>query len=556
MNALADAKIRSERSAEVPIEPWLLTLIAVVLVGSLYLRFNGLGAKLCWYDEYDTRMRIAGFGGKQLVEFYKASALPIPLENLCSFLHSRKQAEEQLPLGTVLQNDFQICPLYYWTARVWVRLFGDSSLSLRCYSALTSLLAMPLLYLFCLELFGNRRLAYISICLVASSPAFLIYSQEIRHYSLWTATILLSSLALLRAVRLRSWGSWAAYAATLAACLLANALSLLVAAGHGAFVCLRARLRFDSLVRSFSWSLLAASLALVPRVLFSSIDAFTGKGLGWLAVPPKAGLPEYLWSTVIGNWARLFWDSVPWGSDLVDCCLALGLSGLLGISLIYLNRTGSQDQKLFINSLIAASIAGLVLRDLLLLGRSATITRYIFPALIGAELAVAYLFNGKTAHRMDGAPDAGRAFWICTLIVVIIAGLHGSVQVSDAQTHWANWPQVSASVPEVVAAINRSNNPVVLVPFHRSTRMPLVLVERLRAGAGIIPCTSTSRQWHTAMTAALHSGRPVFVWDPQSEMLGELRARTDISVSALELECKVCRLTLRTKASRGLPPKS
>src|SRR5215470_13008917 len=145
MKTLLEERSRIDRSAPALVEPWLVILLVAVVGCAFHFRFNNLEAKQCWYDEYDTRMRVAGFGGKDLIRFYKSTRLPIPVEKLRSFLHPRWQAGERVPWGAVLQDDFQISPLYYWTARIWVMLFGDSRLSLRCYSVTLSLLALPLM---------------------------------------------------------------------------------------------------------------------------------------------------------------------------------------------------------------------------------------------------------------------------------------------------------------------------------------------------------------------------------------------------------------------------
>lgn len=42
------------------------------------------------------------------------------------------------------------------------------------------------------------------MALIAVSPFHVLYAQEAREYSLWTVTILLSSAALLRAMRVKT----------------------------------------------------------------------------------------------------------------------------------------------------------------------------------------------------------------------------------------------------------------------------------------------------------------------------------------------------------------
>ena len=57
------------------------------------------------------------------------------------------------------------------------------------------------MYWFVRELVASRRAALIAMLLMGVSPLFILYGQEAREYALWTLTLLLSSAALLRALR-------------------------------------------------------------------------------------------------------------------------------------------------------------------------------------------------------------------------------------------------------------------------------------------------------------------------------------------------------------------
>jgi hypothetical protein len=71
----------------------------------------------------------------------------------------------------------------------WIRLFGDSEVSVRILSALASILCVPLTYLLAGRFYG-RTTAVLSAFAVAVSPLFVWYAQEARVYSLAAAVTL------------------------------------------------------------------------------------------------------------------------------------------------------------------------------------------------------------------------------------------------------------------------------------------------------------------------------------------------------------------------------
>ncbi|NER30255.1 MAG: hypothetical protein F6J89_22180 [Symploca sp. SIO1C4] len=68
---------------------------------------------------------------------------------------------------------------------------------------------------------------------MAVSPFQVLYAQEAREYSLWTVTILLSTAALLKAMRSPSHSSWGIYTVSLTLGFYKTILSTLVAMGQG-----------------------------------------------------------------------------------------------------------------------------------------------------------------------------------------------------------------------------------------------------------------------------------------------------------------------------------
>ena len=88
-------------------------------------------------------------------------------------------------------------PFYQALMFVWVRVFGDSELSIRTPSFVSGILAILLIYVYASRVV-DRRTALLSSFLLAVSPAHIWYSQEARAYSLLLFSLLLSLLAYLK----------------------------------------------------------------------------------------------------------------------------------------------------------------------------------------------------------------------------------------------------------------------------------------------------------------------------------------------------------------------
>lgn len=74
-------------------------------------------------------------------------------------------------------------PLYYLLLKGWIGVFGVSEASLRFPSLILSALTLPVVYLLAARLF-SRRVAFVSLGLMAVNPYHIEYAQEARMYAL------------------------------------------------------------------------------------------------------------------------------------------------------------------------------------------------------------------------------------------------------------------------------------------------------------------------------------------------------------------------------------
>ncbi|MEH2259009.1 glycosyltransferase family 39 protein [Nostoc sp.] len=167
--------------------------------------------------------------------------------------------------GLILE-DSQILPLYILITRFWVECFGNSIAAIRSFLAFISLFTFPCLYWLCQKLFESSLVEWIAIGLVAISPIHIVYAQEARSYSLKIVAILISSVGLLRAMRLQTNISWYIYIAILSIGFYSHLFFTFVAFAQGIYVVVIEGFRLSKISIYYVLSLLAGFITFVPWI--------------------------------------------------------------------------------------------------------------------------------------------------------------------------------------------------------------------------------------------------------------------------------------------------
>lgn len=189
---------------------------------------------------------------------------PVSIEALRKYQHINT---EKTFVDTINQLEPQHPPLYYSLARLWNRHFGNSTANIRRFSATIGILTIPCLYLLCQELFSSRATALVASALFSVSPFHLLYAQEARQYSLWTMTIVVSGLLLLRALRLQSRFAWCLYAVSVALCLYTSVSSILLIISYGLYILLRESFHFNRRAISGIVACSIGAIAYIPWLI-------------------------------------------------------------------------------------------------------------------------------------------------------------------------------------------------------------------------------------------------------------------------------------------------
>jgi uncharacterized membrane protein len=430
---------------------WVL-VICLITIG-VSLRFAWLDRKVYWYDEAFTSLEISGYSPRdastdilngRLVTARELEKYQFPSATSPKSVHDT--------VRNIIANEPQLTPLYFVALRWWSELFPNSVAAIRAFSALFSVATLAVTFWLCRELFSTR-VALAAVALMSISPLLLLYAQEARPYSMWSAAVLMTSSALLLAMRGKTVPSWVFYALCAAVSLYIYLFSALVIAGQACFVAVDQRFRLTTTVRSFC---ISVALAVASFVLWPYRGQHSGAG------NDHYPLPQY-WIKWIRSIGLLFADfnlrdTTPKPLLVPYALLLLALLALCAYSVYFIWRNASRKQSAFVLTLIGALCLFLPALDILRGASVSLMTRYSLPSLIGIQLAVAYMFAAKTD---ESSPDRTRWTWRCVAAMLAVTGLLSCWTLARATVWWSKDPQ--NYIQSASRIINAAPEPVVVL---------------------------------------------------------------------------------------------
>ena len=456
---------------------YLQFLLVIVLILGVFFRFVNLERKVYWIDEVHTSLRTSGYKRTEFVEQVPVNRI-LKIEDLQKFQHLSPEKNWSDTFNALAANA-EHTPLYYLIMRLGMQWFGSSVTVTRGLTALISLLVFPYIYLLCLELFKSPLVGWIAMALVAVSPIHVVYAQEAREYSLWTVTILLSSVSLLRAMRLNTKFSWGIYAVTVALGLYSQMLSALIFVGHGIYVFAIESLRLSKTFTAYLFASLAGFITLTPWIVLYFINASTvGEWIlqklslftlfkRWLI-----NLSLVFFDIQIGYNNQLF--DIESGNDVVQFGYSDSLTYVIPLfiilivySIYFICKQTKKSVWLFILTLIGMPAITLVLPDIISGGQRSTIGRYLFPCYLGIQIAVAYLIT--TQITSISIKPWQQKFWQLLMLTLFSAGILSCAVSSQAETWWNKYS--SYYNPQVAQIINQTTQPLVISSQKRVSRI-------------------------------------------------------------------------------------
>ncbi|MEM0979800.1 MAG: glycosyltransferase family 39 protein [Cyanobacteria bacterium P01_H01_bin.58] len=440
---------------------WIRLVAIALLILSITFRFTHLERKVYWHDEVYTSMAITARPGQYLNDGLFQNKLVKPADLL-----AYQDFVPELTFWDMLVRkgleDVQHPPVYYVLLWSWTKLWGTSPAVIRGFSALLSLLLLPALYWFCLELFEASLGGWVAIAVFAVSPFHLVFGQEAREYGVWTVLIFVSSALLLRATRSPSRRNWILYGASMVTMFYTALFSLFVAIGHFIYV-----LGIDPENRFLQlpiWlgrrtifcflTLLAVAFLFIPWLYFILVARDTlDATISWTAV--SLPLLTSLQSTVL-NFSRSFVDFNLSTSNAWGHILAVPVLLFQGYAVYILGRTAPKRIGWFVLTLIGSTALLLLLPDILLGGQRFTITRYLIPCVVGLQLAVVYALSiALTQTRTWQSSFAKLVFSLLIGVGILSCSVY-----AQADTWWNK--ELSSNYYQVAALINTSDRPLVI----------------------------------------------------------------------------------------------
>jgi uncharacterized membrane protein len=438
---------------------WLRFLAIILLVLGIFFRFVNIDKKLYWGDEVYTSLRISGQLHQDMDRQLRTGHL-VTIDDLHKYQYPPQSGSALDTINGLIAEESQLSPFYFVMVRWWVELFGNSVAIVRSFSVCLSLLTFPAIYWLCLELFESELVGWMSVSIVAVSPVHILYAQEARPYSLSIVAVLLSSAALLRAMRLQTKTSWVTYAGTLMLGLYTQLFFGFVIIAQGIYVILIEHFKLTKRLIKYVLAVMLGILTFTPWA-WIFITHPTPGNLTWVNTKQTFVEIAIRW---IGIISRAFADFGIGPNDGLGLKIAVMPIVLLVLALIiyaiyFLYRQTERPVWLFAIVLIGSICLPLMILDFGLGKRYGT-TRYILPSIIGIQLAVAYLLSAKLTFA-DRSKWQQRiwSFIFCGLISVEISS---SVLSSQAQMWWNKMPELYQDYPKVATVIDRSSRPLVI----------------------------------------------------------------------------------------------
>ena len=489
----------------------VLALIAGLVLLGLVLRLYGLEHKIVWHDEVATRVLAAGSTmAAQMQGLYHAQVITVG--QVLQYQQVQPGTSVLALIADLAQHDPQHPPLYYVLAKVWVDFLGDSVYGLRTLSVLFSGLGLLAMYWFVRELAAGRRAALVAMLLMCVSPLFILYGQEAREYALWTLTLLLSSAALLRALRVsraaptlidqhklglaaslrdqigesvRSVSvralsdvqrAWLLYGCSLLAAVYTSLSTLSLILVQILYVACVTRLKWSRALGSFVVSLSAVGLLFLPWALnlLRNFEAFSAS-MAWssVIVIPRTAVLRILSLNVTRN-VFDFWPDVVQDQWLPITASVVCVTLIL-IACVWVFRHTRREVRLYLSLLLVLPTAMLLVPDLLFGGIRSSNARYLMPVWLGviAVMAIALdqvlarVSQAMAEERASGFPlviwsRQGGARVLLWSAVVCLVALPMTTNILHAREQ-APWTKsLSISLPEVAKIINQSASPLIV----------------------------------------------------------------------------------------------
>ncbi len=368
------------------------------------IRTIGLSQAIVWYDEVYTFMHMSGtFASTDRDEYWlitRCLKAPVDSRTLVNEYQFRKCPLSDVRLSIVNRSPAH-APWFYEGLYLWNGIAKNDDAMLRLFPLLFGILSLPAFYWLTLELFRSPGIALMASTMMALSPIQIVYSQELREYSLYTLVFSLSTAAFLRAWRENTLDSWAIFTCASAIAYCSTFWMLLVTGAQlvyatGATVLRKERNRQDFLKLGLFGMLVGLSLCVVSLVISDLVCNLQQVKvmLQWVKLPIEATQTGNAWlfGRLFGWMYHPSYGYVHGNSRIAEANNpALILILLIELCALWYLAKKERPQFAFLLLIALAFATVLDLPDALFGGRRSLNVRYFLPVTMIAFLPVCYM---------------------------------------------------------------------------------------------------------------------------------------------------------------------
>lgn len=310
-------------------------------------------------------------------------------------------------------------PLYTALLKLWIGLSGVSTFSLRYFSVLLGVLAVPLAYIVArawLRSPGSFRLTLLAALYTAVAPLLVYYGQVVRMYPLATLAVLAAGALILKddGQRTTDGHPVRSFIAGLSLAVAAALYSLYYTLWPLAGLFLYAALTRPRQIGRLVLAVAGAALLYLPWLLLAGGTLMARTASGGGDADLLAGIQDYLAPTLQG---LLFtYDTPPWAAGLIAVVLLAGL----------IMRRPSRAEALRL--LLPVMVVGLSLAGLVY---GATRTQWFAPRHLAPVIP---FFGLALAWALDALGRSWRPLLFLALGLLVIAFWSTSTQFVYAKT--------------------------------------------------------------------------------------------------------------------------
>jgi uncharacterized membrane protein len=427
-----------------------ISLLIVVIFIGIFFRAINLEGKIVWHDEALTISRVSGYYAEQINTKVFNSEI-ISLSKLKQYQQKNPQSKNSDVVKILAANNPQHPPIYYFLLRLWGNIWGYSIEVFRSLSALFGILIMFAVYLLCWELKKDKIVSLTATALIAISPAQVLYAQEAREYSLWTLSVLVSSLLFLKAIKNQYLWHWIGYGLCSLASIYVFPFSVSLLLGQGIYFFLTKKYISKQNTKYFISSFLFSIAGAFPW-LWLILTNWDESGSEWTT----ATISRF---SLLNKWGeniyKIFILNLP-SNRMIYSIILIFILIILASSFFTVIKAEKRDNWLYILLLASIFFIPLAFADILLGGQRSTSSRYVLPSLLGIEIGLAFglshwLRSSKTFIHQLGS------------VIAVIIFLVGTVSCTINSTKNIAWSKGGSEyLIKTATIINQAEKPLIV----------------------------------------------------------------------------------------------